>query len=419
MKATVTSPESWKKIIEVEVPVEDVNVQVEKKVAKYSREASIPGFRKGKVPSHIIRTRFGDSIRGEVIEELMNNAYRDACIENKINPVSDPVIENVKAENDAPISFTATVEIDPEIVIKDYKNLNVTVAIETTEDKAVEEALAAIADQYASFAPAEGVATDGQVVTVGYSDITVEGETLAGFLPSPQMIEIGKAPLAELNDALKGMSIDEVKTLSVTYPADFRIEDVAGKSGEFTVEVKAIQNKTKADLTDEFVKEKLSFETLDLLKAAVRADIEKHKDEAGKNKAFDEAIDKILEKNEFAVPPARVSHYISHIMKDEARYYPHGNQPSFAEYLERYQAVAEKSLKRFRILDYIANTEKVKATQEEVDVKIKAIADQYNQPFETVKAAFRQNGTTVQIREDIKEGKALECLVGLTAWPEN
>jgi len=419
MKATVTSPESWKKIIEVEIPVEDVTAQTEKKIAKYSKEAAIPGFRKGKVPTNIIRQRFGDSIRGEVIEDLMNNAYRDACIEQKINPVSDPVIENVKAENDAPISFTATVEVDPEIVINDYKNLNVTVAIETTEDKDVEDALEAIADQYSTFSPAEGAATVGQVVTLGYSEVTVEGETLQGFLPSPQMVEVGKAPLAELNDILAGMSVSDSKTVSVTYPEDFRIAEVAGKSGEFTVVVTAVQNKAKADLTDEFVKEKLNFDNLDALKTAIRADIEKHKDEAGKNKAFDEAIDKILEKNDFAIPPARISHYISHLMKDESRYYPNGNQPSFADYLERYKDVAEKSLKRFRILDYIANTEKVKATQEEVDVKIKAIADQYNQPFETVKAAFRQNGTTVQIREDIKEGKALECLVGLTAWPEN
>ncbi len=419
MKATVTSPESWKKIIEVEIPVEDIAAQVDKKVAKYSREASVPGFRKGKVPTTLIRTRFGDSIRGEVVEKLMNNAYRDACIENKINPVSDPVIENVKAEGDAPITFTATVEIDPEIVVADYKNLNVTVAIETTEDKDVEDALAAIADQYSTLAPAEGVATEGQVVTIAYSDVTVEGETLPGFLPAPQMVEVGKAPVAELNDALKGMAVGETKTVSLTYPADFRIEEVAGKPGEFTFAVTAIQNKTQADLTDEYVKEKLNFESLEALKAAIRADIEKHKEEAGKNKAFDEAIDKILEKNDFAVPPARVSHYISHIMKDEARYYPNGNQPSYGDYLARYKDVAEKSLKRFRILDYIANTEKVKATQDEVDAKIKAIADQYNQPFETVKASFRQNGTTVQIREDIKEVKALECLVGITAWPEN
>lgn len=419
MKATVTSPESWKKIIEVEIPVADITTQVDKKVAKYAREASVPGFRKGKVPTTIIRARFGDSIRGEVIEELMNNAYRDACIEHKINPVSDPVIENVKAEGDAPISFTATVEVDPEIVVVDYKNLNVTVAIETTEDKDVEDALAAIADQYSTFAPAEGVATEGQVATVSYSDVTVEGESLVGFLPAPQMVEIGKAPIAELNDELKGMSVGESKSVSLTYPADFRIEEVAGKTGEFTFAVTAIQNKTQADLTDEFVKETLNFENLDALKVAIRADIEKNKEEAGKNKAFDEAIDKILEKNDFAVPPTRISHYISHIMKDEARYYPNGNQPSFADYLDRYREVAEKSLKRFRILDYIANTEKVKATQDEVDLKIKAIADQYNQPFETVKAAFRQNGTTVQIREDIKEGKALECLVGLSEWPEN
>ncbi len=419
MKATVTSPESWKKVIAVEIPAEDVNAEFDKKVKKYSKEISVPGFRKGKVPTKIVISRFGDSIRGEIVEEMMNNGYRDACVENKLNPVSDPIIEDVKSEDDAPISFTATVEVDPEIEIVDYKGLDVTIAIEETEDKDIDDAITAIREQYATFTPAEGAAAEGHVVTVEYSEVTVDGEAAEGFFPAPQMVEVGKAPLAELNEALAGMSADEEKTLTVTYPEDFRIEEVAGKSGEFTVVVKNVQNKELLELTEEFIKETLKMDDEAALREAIRKDIEKNKEANGKNKAYDEAIDKILDKNDFDVPPARINHYISHIMNDESKYYPNGNQPSMEEYVERYTEVASKSLKRFRILDFIAKAEKIKATQDEVDVKIKEIADQYQQPFETVKAAFRQNGTTVQIREDVKESKALECLVGAAEWPEN
>ncbi len=86
MKATVTSPESWKKVIEVEIPAETITAQFDKKVKKYSKEVNVPGFRKGKIPAKIVIARFGDNIRGEVTEEAMNNAFRDACVENKITP---------------------------------------------------------------------------------------------------------------------------------------------------------------------------------------------------------------------------------------------------------------------------------------------------------------------------------------------
>ncbi len=419
MKATVTSPESWKKVIEVEIPAETITAQFDKKVKKYSKEVNVPGFRKGKIPAKIVIARFGDNIRGEVTEEAMNNAFRDACVENKITPVSDPVIEDVKAEADAPVSFKATVEVDPEIEIKDYKSVDVTIAIEETEDKDVDEAIVAIKDQYAEHTPSEEAAVEGNVITLAYSDVTVDGETMEGFMPAPQMVEVGKAPLAELNEALVGVSLDDEKTITATFPEDFRIQEVAGKTSEFTFVVGGVQVKHPAELTDEFVKETLKFDNEAALRDAIRADITKHKEQNGKNKAYDEAIDKILENNDFAIPEARITHYIGHIMKDEAKYYPNGGQPTFEQYLEQYKEVAEKSLKRFRILDFIATAEKIKATQEEVDVRIQEIADQYQQPFETVKAAFRQNGTTVQIREDLKESKALECLIGAAEWPEN
>lgn len=417
MNATVTAPSSCKKEISIEIPAADVDVKFEEKVKKYKKEMKVPGFRPGKIPTDMVKQRFGDSIRGEVIEELMNSAFQTACVENKITPVAEPAIENVKAEAGENISYTATVEVDPEIEVTGYKDLTVKVDIEETTDADIEEAIKNIQEQYAQFNDLEdSAAKEGNIITLKYSEVSVDGEAKDGLNPAPQMVEVGKAPIKELNDALNGVKKDDEKKLSITLPEDFQVAEIAGKKCDFTIVVENVQEKVIAEVNDELAK-KLNFDTVDALRDAIKKDISKHKETNGKSKAQDEAIDKILEKGDFEVPETRVTHYLQHIMKEEEKYYPNGGQPSVEEYAVKYTDVAKKSLKRFRILDYIAKNEKVKATQEEVDVKIQEIADQYQQPFETVKAAFRQNGTTVQIREDVKEAKILDCLVGLAEWP--
>ncbi len=418
MKATVTAPETWKKVIEIEIDNDTITSDFNAKVKKYTKEIKVPGFRQGKVPVKMVISRFGESIRAEVLEELMNKSYRDACVENKITPVSDPIIEDVKSKEGEPVLFKATIEVDPEIEIVDYKGFEVAVEIEETTEAEITEAIDNIREQYATFNPLETAAVEGNVVTVKYSEITVDGEVKEGFLPAPQMIEVGKAPLAELDEALKGIALDEEKKITATFPEDFRIEEVAGQSTEFTIVIEKIQEKILPEINEEFLK-MVNFETEEAFNEAIRKDIETHKQNSGETKAYDEVIDKILEKNEFAVPQARISHYIQHIIQEESRYFPNGGQPAFEDYVERYTDVAKKSLQRFRILDFIAKAEGVKATQAEVDEKIQAIADQYQQPFDVVKQAFRQNGTTVQIREDIKEGKTLKCLIGSEGWPSN
>ncbi len=125
MKATISEPQSWQRAINVEIPNEDVQKEFQVKLNKYKREVKLPGFRPGKVPTKLIQSRFGPAIRAEVIDELINKSFRDACTENKVVPVSEPKISDIKAEEDNPVTFTIEVEVDPEIEITGYKNLKI------------------------------------------------------------------------------------------------------------------------------------------------------------------------------------------------------------------------------------------------------------------------------------------------------
>ena len=418
MKATVTSPESYLKVLEVEIPQEEITKKYDAKVAKYRKEVKLPGFRAGKVPAKIIISKFGDSIKAEAIDEAMNEAYRTACIENEINPIADPAIEDVKAEENAPITFKATVQIDPEVTITDYENLGVTVSTDTPTEEDLEEALKNVLEQFAEMKPVTRKAKTGDALTLAYENVVIDGEPKEGFMPAPQMIEIGKAPLKGLDKELRGMKAGEEKEVTLTFPEDYALQEVKGQTATFTLKVESVQERIAQEINEEFLK-KIGIESEEKLRETIKEDLAKQKEQANKAEASDKAIDIIIEKNNFDVAPARVDNYIAHIRKDEEKYFPNGGQPSFEEYRTRYEETAIKSLKRFRILEAIAKDKKIKATTEEVDAKIKEIADQYQQPFDVVKDAFRQNGTTIQIREDVKEQKALDCLIGLAEWPSD
>ena len=416
LKATVTSPKSYLKVLEVEIPSDEISQKFDAKVIKAKKEIKLPGFRNGKVPAKTIIAKFGDSIKAEAIDEAMNEAYRTACIENEINPVGEPLIEDVKVDDDAPVTFKATIQIDPEVTIKGYEKLGVTVGTDTPTDKDLAEALANVLEQFAEMKPVDRKSKKGDALTLAYSNVVVDGETLDGFQPAPQMIELGKAPVKELDKELKGLTTDEEKEISLTFPEDYAMQEVKGKKATFTVKVESVQERIAQEINEEFLT-KIGVESEEKLRSTIKEDLEKQKDQANKTEAYDKAIDMIIKKNDFDVAPARVDNYLEHIRKDEEKYFPNGGQPSVEEYRTRYEETAIKSLKRFRILEAIAKDTKLKATGEEVDAKIQEIADQYQQPFDTVKDAFRQNGTTMQIREDVKEQKALACLVGLAEWP--
>ena len=132
-----------------------------------------------------------------------------------------------------------------------------------------------------------------------------------------------------------------------------------------------------------------------------------------KNEAYTRAIDVLVKDNPFDVPPSRVEDYIDHLLEEMTRYHREGEQlPSREEASQKYHDSAVRALKRYRIIDFIATKEKIKATQEEVDREIEKIATIYNQPFDQVKQAFRQNGTTNRIRADVREQKTLDFLIG-------
>lgn len=419
MKSTVSEPKAWQRVINVEIPNEDVVKEFEGKLNKYKREVKLAGFRPGKVPSHVIKSRFGPAIRAEVIDDLINKSYREACRENEIIPVNEAKISDLKAEEDKPISFKVEVEIDPKIAITGYKKLKLKMAQKKIKDSDVDKALEDLRERMAEIKDVDRASKKGDLVSIEYLQVLVNNE-LKNDLKSPQYpIELGKGILKDFDKGLVDLSAGEETDITVKFPKDYHVADVAGKSADLKIRVKKVQEKIIPEVNEEFCKKVGDFTDVDALKKAIQEDLEAQERDRARKETHEKAIDTLIEHNKFEVPPSRIAFYLEKVMEEQARYYPQGKVPSREEIDARFRDVGIRAIKRYRIINYITNKEKIKATQEEVDAQIQRIAAQYNQPFEEVKAALRKNGTTTRIREDIQEQKTLDSLIGEIPWEEN
>ena len=414
MKATVSEPESWKRVIQVEIPEQDVESAFNEKLDKYKHDLKLPGFRPGHVPTSLIKQRFGGAIRAEIIEDLIQKSFQDACKENNIVPVSQPKVQDLKAPEGEPVSFSIETEVDPPIEISGYNKLKIKASPKKIKDSDVEEAINNLRDRFAEFKDVGRPAKKGDYIKFEYLKVVIDGQERTDIQNPNYPVELGgENRIKDFDKGLIGRSADEVVDLDIKFPKDYADPDVAGKSGEFQVKITAVQEKNLPEINEEFLKKLGDFKTEEDFREQIRKNLEQEELNKAKEEATNKAIDKLIDDNQFDVPPARIEQFITYMHQESMRYQRQG-EPALSreEIAERYHDTAIRSIKRQRILDYISDKENIRANQQDVDTKIQQLADMYHQPFDTLKQTFRKNGTTLRIRDEIQEQKTLDYLIG-------
>ena len=416
MKTTIEQPKSWQRVIHVEISDEEVQKEFQTKLNKVRKEIKLPGFRPGKVPPDLAKSRFGPAIRMEVIDDLVNKSFREACSENNINPVNEAKISDLKVKEENPVTFKAEVEVDPQIEIKEYKKIKIKPMLNKVKEADVDTALNNLRERMAEIKDVDRASKKGDLVSIDYLSATVDGEPKNDLIPPKYPIEIGKGTLKDFDKGLIGFSAGEETDISVKFPKDYHVADIAGKTAELKIKVNKVQEKIIPEVNEEFCKKVGDFADKEKLLEAIRMDLEAQEKERARVEAHNKAIDVLIEKNDFEVPPSRIEFYLDKVIEDQARYYPPGKAPDRKEVSEKFREGGIRAIKRYRIIDFIANKEKIKATQEEVDERIKGIAGQYQKPFEEMKTILRKDGTTMRIREEMREQKTLDMLISEIPW---
>ncbi len=427
-KTDSNQPDSNKKDIKreisVEIPAAEVTRETDLQIQRYQKSARLPGFRAGHVPASIIRQRFGDGLKNDVIEALAPRYFQKEAEKQGLIPVSQPRITDLHFHDGEPIRFKASFEVLPEIQVEGYKELRADKPEIAITDEEVEQALNNVREQQATYTDVEGRALEqGDFAQASMDGKPKDGQDVKEAAANPVhmddvLIEMGgKNTVAEFTQNLIGASAGDERTFDVIYPEDASDKRLAGKTFVYTVRVNGIKQKSLPELNDDFAKVLGEFDTLDAVRKQIRQNMEAEKRHTAEHAAKDKLVSELVKRNEFEIPQALIDRQID--LRLERGLRALAAQGMKMEDLkkmdlprlragQREQAVND--VKSSLLLERIADLEKIEVSDEEVNREVEALAKQSKQTSEAVRARLTEDGGLDRIRMRIRSEKTLDFL---------
>src|SRR5277367_2032861 len=302
-----------KREIQVEVPAAEVARETDTLIQKYQKLARIPGFRRGHVPASVIKQRFSEDIKSEVVDALVPRYFRQETEKQGLIPVSQPRVTDLHIHDGEPLRFKASFEVMPEVKVEGYKELRVEKPNIAVTDDDVEQALKSLQEQHATFTAVEGrPLADGDFAQVSLDgqpkdkDKDKDGDSKPVHMDEI-LVEIGgKGTMPEFTENLRGASAGDERTFDVLYPQDFSDQRLAGKTFTYTVKIGAIKSKSLPELNDQFAKELGEFADLNEVRNKIREGMEAERTHEAEHQAKDKLVMELVKRNDFELPEALV-----------------------------------------------------------------------------------------------------------------
>jgi trigger factor len=407
--------EGCKHALEITVPVAEVEQETERAVAAITVKVRLPGFRPGKAPPSLVKTRFASDIRQEVLDKLLPRAFNETVKKEHLQVVGQPSVSEVHFHAGEPLKFKAEFEVAPEFELGEYQGIPASYAEpeapETDVDKRIEE----LRDRKAEY-----VNEDPRPLVDGdYAVISLE--SISGVAEKVQqdelMLKIGdEATLTAFTENLRGTSPGDEREFDVTYPADYERETLAGRTVHFKASVKAVRRKELPELNDEFAKDLGDYQNLDEVKDAIRKAILAEREHRAQDDTKHQIIEKLVDAHEFPVPEVYVDRQIEQGLETQLRQLasqgidPRQLKLDWPKIREAQKDRATRDVRASLILDKIADRESIGATQEEVDREVQRYARQQREAVAMVRAKLQKDGTLNRIAGQIRTEKTLSLL---------
>jgi trigger factor len=409
-----------KREISVEIPADEVTRETDIIIQKYQKVARLPGFRAGHVPASIIKQRFKEDLKSDVVEALVPRYFRKEAEKLGLIPVSQPQVTDLHIHDGEPLRFKASFEIMPEIKVEGYKELRAEHPEIVVKDEEVEEALNSVREQHATFASIEGrPLADGDFAQASMDGKPKDPDDKAQPVHMDEvLIEIGgKNTVAEFTENLRGANAGDEKSFEVVYPEDTQDKRLAGKTFIYTVKIQALKQKNLPELNDDFAKELGEFANLEAVRKQIRDNMEAERKHTAEREAKDKLVAELVKRNDFEVPESLVDRQID--LRLERGLRALAAQGMKMEDLkkmdmprlrvgQRDQAVQD--VKSSLLLERIAELEKIDVNEDELNHELAALAQQSKQTSEAVRAKLTQDGGLDRIRNRIRSEKTLDFL---------
>ncbi|MGO3361914.1 MAG: trigger factor [Corynebacterium sp.] len=414
MKSSVEQLSATRAKLTVEVPFEELKPEFDNAYKSLAQQVTLPGFRKGKVPPKILEARLGrGSILNEVLNEMLPSRYGEAVEEHDIKALGQPEIDIAELEDNDHVTFTAEVDVRPEVEVPDFAGLSVEVDPIVADDESVEEELTNLRARFGTLKPVDRAVQDGDFVSIDLS-ATVDGEPVDEASSEGLSYEVGSESLVEgLDAAVTGLSEGESTEFATTLVAGEHAEDEA----QATVTVKSVKERELPELDDDFAQLASEFDTLEELKDSLKSQVEEQLKGQQAGDIRDKVLAAALEKTEVALPESVVQEQVDGQMQQLLGQFG-GDQAIFDQMLaaqditrEKFEAdtreAAEDSVRTQLFLDSLADIEKPEVSQQELTDHILFTAQRYGMDPNQFVMQLQQSGQIANLFADVRRGKAL------------
>ncbi len=404
--------EGCKHQLEITIPADAVAAETDKVAAKIQKQAQLPGFRPGKAPLSMIRSRFESSIRQDVVENLVPKFFKEAAEKENLDVVGQPTLTDIHHHDGGELHFKIEFEVSPAVELKDYRGLPVTYVDPVITGEALDARLQQLREskaEYVNLDPREAATGDTAVVSLE-SVGGLEGEPMKA---NDLKIELGSPQTLPAFNEIAGMEPGDAKKITVEYPEEYGQERLAGKKVDFIVTLDGLQRKELPELNDEFAKDLGDFQSLDELRETVRRNMHRELEMQAQRAAKDQLVDKFTDQHDFAVPEAYVDRQVEIFIQRFAQEQGVDINKMKIDPARIKDAMRERAVKEVRsslILEKIGEIENIHATQEEVDSEVQRFSKQQREPIAAVRKRFEENGTIVRIANAIRTEKVLNFL---------
>lgn len=418
MKVTIEDISSVKKKLHIQVLPDTIARETEKAVADIAKKAKIPGFRPGKAPKNVVERHYQTEIQSEVMNRLISESYLQAVKEKNLSPVEMPNITNISPlEKDAPLNFTAQVEVRPQIDLKPYEGIEVKETPVTVSDEEVTATIDRLREMYANLEVVEGQALAKDHTAIIDFEGFHEGKSIAGAKAQDHMLALGTGSLIPgFEEQLIGMKKAESREISVKFPDDYHSKDIAGKDAKFNVTLKEVKKKVLPELNDEFAKDIGEHKTVEELKARIKEDLEIRKKNELASGQREELLAKLVDMHTFDTPDGMVERELMSMARTQAMRLARQGMDlktfDIKAFREKNHDLAVKRVKGTLLLDLIADKEKIDVSDDEVNRALAAAAASTGQKIDAVRKYYEdQEGGLDNLRATLLHEKALTYLL--------
>lgn len=370
----------------------------------YQNRAKLPGFRKGKAPEALVRKQFAQDIREQALQEILRESWKTAVEQERLQPIADPHIHNLRWNEGSPVTFEFHVETRPEVKLERLGGFKLKRAVAKVTDAQVEAQLNELREQRAPWAPVEGEkpkAKDLVQVTI----LQREGEALKDAQPYQFVLGEGRA-IPDVEERIMGLLPGETVDATVRFPDDFPEEAKRGQTRDVRITLTEIKRQQVPEATDEFAREVGDFDSLAALRAALREDLAREAEREADARVRGELIEQIVAANGVSAPRSLVERVLA--VYAQAYGIPEDRWSQFAA---EFRPIAEAQVRRDLVLDHVVETQGLRATEEELAGRLEELARRRGVPAAELRASLEKSNRLRDVRRSITEEKVFAHLL--------